>query len=254
MATVQLTIGLGLSLIFLIYSVSLSNWSCGTILGSCLNETSAESYQTVGGLLVSAKVINIIAIAVALVGCVVWWATPIALILTWIGGILAILAMKYYFSHLDTVYCPMLAVSGSIFALALSIKGTLGLVFGLCLSLLGLIPSIVLSNWNCGTILDCCWNGTFTESYRPVGGLLVGAIVVNCIAFPVAIAGCVRSGAKAAAVVLTWLGGILGLAAIAYYFATLDSNYSPLLAVIGMTVTLAMAIVTTITLIQERVA
>ncbi|VDN39421.1 unnamed protein product [Dibothriocephalus latus] len=253
-ATTYLSVGLGVSLLLLILSLALSKWSCGTILHSCLNGTFTEPYQDIGSLLVGAIVVNFIALSVAFIGCAKWWAMPLALILTWIDGTLAVVAIAFYFTKLDTAYCPLLAISGSIFAVTMSIKGTLGLVFGLCLSFLGLIPSVVLSNWSCGTLLNCCVNGTLTESYKPVGGLLFGAILVNCVALPVAIAGCVRPGAKAVALVLTWLGGILGLAAIAYYFAILDSNYSPLLAVIGMTVTLAMAFVTTITIIQERIA
>ncbi|VDN44997.1 unnamed protein product [Dibothriocephalus latus] len=92
------------------------------------------------------------------------------------------------------------------------------------------------------------------ESYQIVGALLVVAILVNLVALAAAIAGCItaRAWTLPTTLGLTWLGGILALAAIAYYFTKLDTTYCPLLAVIGMSFALAMAISTSITMIHER--
>ncbi|VDM04191.1 unnamed protein product [Schistocephalus solidus] len=135
-------------------------------------------------------------------------------------------------------------------------KTKIHLAVGLAFSVLFLILAVALSNWRCGTVLNTCLVWPNKESYQIVGALLVCAIAVNIIAFAIVITGCItsRSWTTPAAVVLTWLGGILALAAVAYYFSKLDSIYCPLLAVIGMTFALAMAITTSITIVHVRLA
>ncbi|VDN08961.1 unnamed protein product [Dibothriocephalus latus] len=217
-------------------------------MNSCLNGTSTESYKIVGALLVSAILVNVVALAVSFAGCVKSWATAVALVLTWLGGIVAVAAIAYYFNKLDPTYCPALAVTGIIFALVMTIRGTTCLTFGLSLSILFLILSVALPHWSCGTILHSCLNETSAGSYRTVGALLVCAILVDFVAVLAAIAGCVieESCATPAARWLTWFGGILAIAAIAYYFNKVDTTYCPELAVTGIIFALATAIITPI--------
>ncbi|BHF57365.1 hypothetical protein SprV_0100030600 [Sparganum proliferum] len=130
------------------------------------------------------------------------------------------------------------------------------LAVGLVLSLLFLILAVALENWRCGTVLNSCLTSAQKKPYQTVGALLVFAILINLAALAIVIFDCVtpRSWAMAVSLGLTWLGGIFALAAIAYYFSKLDSTYCPLLAVIGMSFAMAMAITTSITLINVRVA
>ncbi|KAL7061852.1 hypothetical protein AAHC03_01974 [Spirometra sp. Aus1] len=118
-----LTVGLLLSLLFLILAVALQNWRCGGVLTSCLNSVEKESYQIVGALLVCAILINLVALAVVIVDCVTSrsWAMPVSLGLTWLGGIFALAAVAFYFAKLDSIYCPLLAVIGMSFAMAMAI-------------------------------------------------------------------------------------------------------------------------------------
>nr|VZI09925.1 unnamed protein product [Spirometra erinaceieuropaei] len=119
----HLAVGLLLSLIFLILAVALQSWRCGGVLNSCLNSLEKEPYQIVGALLVSAILVNLVAVAVVIVDCITSrsWAMPVSLGLTWLGGILSLAAIAYYFAKLDSTYCPLLAVIGMSFAMAMAI-------------------------------------------------------------------------------------------------------------------------------------
>ncbi|VDN20926.1 unnamed protein product [Dibothriocephalus latus] len=124
-ATTHLAVGLGLSLLFLILALGLPHWSCGSILHSCLNLPAQKApYQIVGALLVCATLVNFVAFAFSIAGCANSrsWATPVALALTWLGGILALAAIAYYFAKLDSTYCPLLAVIGMTFTLTMAIS------------------------------------------------------------------------------------------------------------------------------------
>ncbi|VDK34199.1 unnamed protein product [Dibothriocephalus latus] len=134
-------------------------------------------------------------------------------------------------------------------------KNKIYFAVGLGCALLFLILALALSSWRCGTVLDTCLNGESKESYRTVGALLFCAILVNLVAFTIVIVGCMTSfyWTTPVALGLTWIGGILALAGIAFYFDKLDPTYSPLLAVVGMSFTWAIAITISITMIHERV-
>ncbi|VDM05304.1 unnamed protein product [Schistocephalus solidus] len=127
---IHLAVGLGFSVLFLILAVALSSWRCGTVLNSCLNWPDKESYQIVGALLVCAILVNLVALAIIIAGCITLrsWATPSALVLTWLGGILALAAIAYYFSKLDSTYCPLLAVIGMSFTLAMAITTSITMI------------------------------------------------------------------------------------------------------------------------------
>uniref|UniRef100_A0A0X3NP96 Uncharacterized protein n=1 Tax=Schistocephalus solidus TaxID=70667 RepID=A0A0X3NP96_SCHSO len=127
---IHLAVGLAFSVLFLILAVALSNWRCGTVLNTCLVWPIKESYQIVGALLVCAILVNIVALAIIIAGCITLrsWATPAALVLTWLGGILALAAIAYYFSKLDSTYCPLLAVIGMSFTLAMAITTSITMI------------------------------------------------------------------------------------------------------------------------------
>nr|VZI53442.1 unnamed protein product [Spirometra erinaceieuropaei] len=127
----HLAVGLLLSLLFLILAVALQNWRCGGVLDSCLNSVAKESYQIVGALLVSAILVILVAVAVVIVDCVTSrsWAMPVSLGLTWLGGILSLAAVAYYFAKLDSIYCPLLAVIGMSFAMAMAITTSITAIY-----------------------------------------------------------------------------------------------------------------------------
>ncbi|KAL7063088.1 hypothetical protein AAHC03_01968 [Spirometra sp. Aus1] len=127
---INLAVGLVLSLLFLILAVGLENWRCGSVLNSCLTVARKKHYQTVGVLLVCAILINLVALVTVIVDCVTprSWIMPVSLGLTWIGTIFALAAMAYYFSNLDSTYCPLLAVIGMSFAMAMAITTSISMI------------------------------------------------------------------------------------------------------------------------------
>ncbi|VDN13994.1 unnamed protein product [Dibothriocephalus latus] len=138
-------------------------------------------------------------------------------------------------------------------------KSKISFAVGLGIAILFLIVAVSISGWDCGTVLGTCQEGSiFPEKYKAIyktlGGLLVSAILINLVALAIVIAGCItsQSWVTPAALGLTWLGGILALAAVAYYYDQMTEIYSPMLAVIGMTCTLAMAISNSLSMIHER--
>ncbi|VDN16552.1 unnamed protein product [Dibothriocephalus latus] len=136
-------------------------------------------------------------------------------------------------------------------------RGKIQFAISLVLSLIFLIVAMSISNWRCGTVLNSCLNTSERKSYQIVGGLLVCAILLNFGALGAVITDCITVTPWAwalgpTALGLTWLGGIFALAAIAYYFKNVDATYCPLLSIIGMSFALAMAITTSITMLNER--
>ncbi|KAL7061849.1 hypothetical protein AAHC03_01971 [Spirometra sp. Aus1] len=126
----HLAVGLLLSLLFLILAVVMQSWRCGGVLSSCLNSVEKEPYQIVGALLVCAILVNLVALAVVIVDCVTSrsWAMPVSLGLTWLGGILSLAAIAYYFAKLDSTYCPLFAVIGLSFAMAMAITTSITII------------------------------------------------------------------------------------------------------------------------------
>ncbi|KAL7061855.1 hypothetical protein AAHC03_01977 [Spirometra sp. Aus1] len=129
-SSIQLGVGLSISILFLILSLALQHWRCGGLLNSCLNTSMKNSYQIVGGLLVGAVIVDILALVFVFVSCArkMPWPRPVALALTWIGGILALAAVAYYYASLDPTYSPLLAVVGMSFALAMAITVTIRMI------------------------------------------------------------------------------------------------------------------------------
>ncbi|VDN43436.1 unnamed protein product [Dibothriocephalus latus] len=132
---ISFAVGLGIAILFLIVAVSISGWTCGTVLGTCVENSSISDkykdvYKTVGGLLVCAILINLMALAIVIAGCVTSqaWTTPAALGLTWLGGIFALAAVAYYYDQMSTVYSPMLAVIGMTGTLAMAISNSLSMI------------------------------------------------------------------------------------------------------------------------------
>nr|VZI52312.1 unnamed protein product [Spirometra erinaceieuropaei] len=127
---IQPAIGVGISALFLVLAVALEQWPCGTLLDTCLNSFSKDAYKIVGGLLVSSIVVNLLAFAIVLLNCLrsTAWTGPLELALIWLGGILAIAGVAYYYANVDKTYSPMLAVIGMSFALAVAINLSVGMV------------------------------------------------------------------------------------------------------------------------------
>ncbi|VDN27878.1 unnamed protein product [Dibothriocephalus latus] len=127
---IHFAVGLGCAVLFLILAVALSSWRCGTVLDSCLRGPFKESYRTVGALLVCAILINLVALAIVIAGCItpLPWCTPAALGLTWIAGILALVAVAFYFDKLDSIYSPLLAVIGMSFTLTMAITTSISMI------------------------------------------------------------------------------------------------------------------------------
>uniref|UniRef100_A0A0X3Q208 Uncharacterized protein n=1 Tax=Schistocephalus solidus TaxID=70667 RepID=A0A0X3Q208_SCHSO len=127
---IQLAVGLSISILFLILALALSNWRCGALLNSCLNSPTKDSYQIVGGLLLSAIILDILALVFVIVSCArsMPWPKPTALALTWAGGILSLTAVAYYYSKVDQTYSPLMAVIGMSFALAMAINVTIRMI------------------------------------------------------------------------------------------------------------------------------
>ncbi|VDK37470.1 unnamed protein product [Dibothriocephalus latus] len=104
-----------------------------------------------------------------------------------------------------------------------------------CFSIIFLSLALALGHWPCGTLTDSCLSSSDSEIYGKIRALLISSLALNCVAFVVGILGAVFGDAiSGGGQTLSGIGGILALAAVAYYYSHLDENYSPMLAVMGM--------------------
>ncbi|BHF69474.1 hypothetical protein SprV_0301251900 [Sparganum proliferum] len=120
-------------------------------------------------------------------------------------------------------------------------KHDIGILVGTIIALLFLILGVAIERWTCGGVLGNC--ARFNE-YLTIGVLLVIAIILLAFALIFIILGLTIVGywMDIAAIVFVCIAAILALAAMIYYYISVNPWISPILATIGMAFAVAVAI------------
>ncbi|VDN44740.1 unnamed protein product [Dibothriocephalus latus] len=119
---IGILIGTIISVLFLILGVAIQRWTCGGVLGSCVNFYKSSNYMAIGVLLVIAIILLALGLIFIILDLTVGnnWMGIAAVVFAFIGALLALIAMLiYYFT--EQFISPILATIGMAFGVAVAI-------------------------------------------------------------------------------------------------------------------------------------
>ncbi|VDN09304.1 unnamed protein product [Dibothriocephalus latus] len=119
---IGILVGTILALLFLILGVAIERWTCGGVLGNCVNFHNSY-YLAIGVLLVLAIILIAFALLFLILDLTVgdYWMGIAAVVFGFIGAVLALIAMLIYYIAVNPWISPILATIGMAFAVAVAI-------------------------------------------------------------------------------------------------------------------------------------